>query len=102
MFIKLQAFVRRSRAHGRLFATCPRTRPNSIPSRWCLARSRSSCARLPNGQFRVCAEPFAVSCRASLLKNVPTASGMRAMLLYDRETLLVPLFDLKFLYEFAA
>ena len=62
---------------ARRFATCLSTRPTSIPSRCPSANSRHSCAKPPNEQCPGCAGPFARSCRASALKNVPTTSGMR-------------------------
>jgi hypothetical protein len=52
------------------------------------SKSRHFCAELPNERFLVSDELFARSCRASVRENVLTTSGMRAMLQYDRETLL--------------
>lgn len=46
--------------------------------------------RLSSQPFRASIEQFAPSCHNSVLENVPTTSGMRAMLQYDRELLLAP------------
>ena len=68
------------KARGDTCATCRSTRPTSIRSRCRSANSRHSCARPPSELFPVSTGPFARSCHASVLKNVPTTSGMRAML----------------------
>jgi putative transposase len=78
---------RRLRRHGRRFATCRSTRPTSIPSSCLTANSKHCCEKLPSEPFRASTEKFARSCRALVLKNVPTTSGMPAMLQYDRNPL---------------
>jgi transposase len=50
-----------------------------------IKNARATLRYLP--QFLVSDELFARSCHASVRENVPTTSGMRAMLQYDRETL---------------
>src|SRR5258708_3712022 len=52
-------------------------------------RSARSCGKLPRELFPRSTEQFARSCHSSVLRNAPTTSGMRAMLQYDREPLLV-------------
>src|SRR6266852_4025005 len=87
-FTKVLAYARRSRTHARHFVTCPSTHPTSTPSRCPSANSKHFCAEPPNERFPVSDEPFAPSCHVSVLENVPTTSGMRGILQYDRETLL--------------
>ena len=59
----------------------------SIRLRCPTASSRSSCARLPRELCRASIEPFARSSHKSAPKNVPTISGMQAMLQYERNPL---------------
>ena len=63
------------------------TRPTSTRSSCSTANSRHSCARLQHELFRPSIEQFARSSRSSVHKNVPTISGMQAMLQYERNPL---------------
>jgi len=80
-------FERRSRKHGRHFATCRSIRPTSIQSRCLTADSRHSCAKRLREPFRPSIVQSARLFHRSVLNNVPTISAMQAMLQYDRNPL---------------
>ena len=76
--------ARRSRRRRRHCVTCRSIRQISIRSRCLTANSRHSCAGLRHELYRASIEQFARSSPSSGHKNVPTISGMQAMLQYDR------------------
>src|SRR4029077_10191144 len=59
----------------------------SIPSRCLTANSRHSCVKWQREPSQALTAPSAPSPHSSVLKNVPTISGMRAMFQYDRNPL---------------
>ena len=65
----------------------PKYRPTSIPSRCLTANSRHSCVKWQREPSQALTAPSAPSSRSSVLKNVPTISGMQAMFQYDRNPL---------------
>ena len=70
-----------------LRVTCRNIRPTSIPSRCLTANSRHSCVKWQREPSQALTAPSAPSSRSSVLKNVPTISGMQAMFQYDRNPL---------------
>ena len=82
-------FARRLRKRTRRCATCRNTRPTSIQSNCLTANSRRSSVRSRRELFRASLEQFARSSHSSVRANVPTISGMQAMLQYNRNPLLV-------------
>ena len=65
----------------------PKFSPTSIPSRCLTANSRHSCVKWQREPSQALTAPSAPSSRSSVLKNVPTISGMQAMFQYDRNPL---------------
>ena len=80
-------FARRLRKRTRRCATCRNTRPTSIQSNCLTANSRRSSVRSRRELFQASLEQFAHSSHSSVRANVPTISGMQAMLQYDRNLL---------------
>jgi len=78
-----------SKQWARHCVTCRNIRPTSIPSRCLTANSRHSCVKWQREPSQALTAPSAPSSRSSVLKNVPTISGMQAMFQYDRNPLLV-------------
>jgi hypothetical protein len=74
-------------AAAQRFAISRSTRPILIRSRCPSANSRRTCASLHSALSRADAAAFALSSRPSRGNNVPTISGMPAMLPYDRKPL---------------
>src|SRR6202040_1222517 len=77
-----------SKQWARHCVTCRNIRPTSIPSRCLTANSRHSCVKWQREPSQALTAPSAPSSRRSVLKNVPTISGMQAMFQYDRNPLL--------------
>ena len=76
-----------SKQWARHCVTCRNIRPTSIPSRCLTANSRHSCVKWQREPSQALTAPSAPSSRSSVLKNVPTISGMQAMFQYDRNPL---------------
>jgi hypothetical protein len=70
---------------------CRNTLLTSIRSSCLTANSRHSSARSRRALLRASREQFARSSHNSVLTNVPTISGMRAMLQYDRNPQRTPI-----------
>ena len=60
---------------------------HSNPPRCLTANSRHSCVKWQREPSQALTAPSAPSSRSSVLKNVPTISGMQAMVQYDRNPL---------------